>query len=265
MSTSTQEHLAIREIQNDILILKNGGGALVLEVPAVNFGLLSYREQMAIITSFAQMLNSLSFSIQIVIMSEKLNISSYLTLLSKAQKAQTNSMLSEMITKYKAFIQSVVKENEVLDKKFYMVVPLFAIELGLTASKENLEQKIKTVLLPRKDQVVRQLARVGLQGRQLGKEELVRLFYDIYNGAVLEEKPGVQAINPQDLSVKLKNPVIRTSTPGESEPTPGVPSPFPSPASTSFGITQDRSLSTSPPLTTQSARTHPFIVEELPE
>ena len=118
---TTQKHLSISDIANDILLLKNGGGALVLQVSAVNFGLLSDREQVAIIGSFAQMLNSLSFSIQIVIHSERLNLSSYLEVLDKAQKAQANPLLSQMITEYKQFIQSTVKENEVLDKKFYIV------------------------------------------------------------------------------------------------------------------------------------------------
>lgn len=245
---TTQEHLAISDIQKDILLLKNGGGALVLSVSAVNFGLLSDREQLAIISAFAQMLNSLSYSIQIVIISERLNISSYLTLLNNAQKAQSNPLLSEMITNYKTFIQKTIKENEVLDKKFYIVVPLFSIELGLTASKENLQQKIKTVLFPRRDQIIRQLGRVGLKADQLSKKELLKLFYDIYNGGVLEEKLQSAPINPQDLAVRLKNPVIQTSTSGESKPTPEVSPPLPD----------------QPPIIiAQNARTHPFVVEEL--
>ena len=123
---TTQQHLLISDIRDDILILKNGGGALVLQVSAVNFGLLSDREQIAIISSFAQMLNSLSFPIQIVIRSERLNISSYLNLLDVSQKAQTNPLLSQMIGSYRQFIQKTIKENDVLDKKFYLVVPLFA-------------------------------------------------------------------------------------------------------------------------------------------
>jgi len=244
---TTQQHLAISDIQKDILLLKNGGGALLLSVSAVNFGLLSDREQMAIISAFAQMLNSLSFSIQIVIISERLNISSYLTLLNNAQKAQSNPLLSEMITKYKEFIQRTIKENEVLDKKFYIIVPLFSLELGLTASKENLQQKIKTVLLPRRDQIIRQLGRVGLKAVQLTKKELLKLFYDIYNGGVLEEKlPGVP-INPQDLAVRLKNPFRLTDV--RSGPSaPEMPT-----------STQSKPE----PIITQSARTHPFVVEEL--
>lgn len=246
---TTQQHLAISEIYNDILILKNGGGALVLQVSAVNFGLLSDREQMAIIYSFAQMLNSLSFIIQVVIISERLNISSYLELLNKAQKAQVNPLLSQMITEYKEFIQSTIKENEVLDKKFYVVIPLFSLELGLTASKQALEQKIKTILLPRRDQVVRQLNRVGLRATQLDRQKLIEVFYNIYNGEVIE-KTVSQTVNPAELAVKLKNPA-----PVTEQPTPNISTP----PKNQTAVPQPE------PTVTQSTRTHPFVVEELSE
>lgn len=246
---TTQQHLSIADIKDNILLLKDGGGALVLQVSAVNFGLLSDREQIAIISSFAQMLNSLSFSIQIVIHSERLDTSSYLATLDKAQRAQTNPLLSQMIIEYKQFIQSVVKDMEVLDKKFYVVIPLFSLELGLTASKTSLEQKIKTVLLPRRDQIIRQLNRVGLQAAQLDRAKLIEVFYDIYNGEVAE-KPLDQPINPQELTVRLKNP---------QPPPPPQPAPKAQPQQTE---PQNQSQ---PPIITQDARTHPFVVEELEE
>ncbi len=241
---TTQQHLSIADISDDILLLKNGGGALVLQVSAVNFGLLSEREQMAIIYSFAQMLNSLSFSLQIMIHSERLNISSYLNLLEKAQKAQTNPLLSQLMTDYKQFVQATIKENEVLDKKFYIVVPLFSLELGLTASKQNLEQKIKTVLLPRRDQIIRQLNRVGLKATQLTRQKLIELFYDIYNGQVIEKAANLQ-LNPQQLAVKLKVPAPITAEP-TFKSTPALPS-----------------TPSQPATMTQGSKTHPFIVEEL--
>ncbi|MBI2315440.1 hypothetical protein HYU93_05310 [Candidatus Daviesbacteria bacterium] len=249
MST-TQEHLSIIEVVDDILVLKNGGAALVLQVSAVNFGLLSDREQIAIISSFAQMLNSLSFTIQIALMSQRLNISSYLELLDKAQKAQANPLLSQMITEYKQFVQSTIKENEVLDKQFFVVIPLFSIELGLTASKQALEQKIKTTLLPRRDQVIRQLARVGLKSTQLTKQELIEVFYNIYNGEVIE-KTAEASVNPADLAVKLKNP-----QPIPQQPAPPRQQPQPN---------QVQSPTQPNPTITQTARTHPFVVEELEE
>lgn len=251
MQSTTQSHLAIQEISDDILLLKDGGGALVLQVSAVNFGLLSDREQMAIIYSFAQMLNSLNFSIQIIIRSERLNISSYLTLLDRAQASQSNPMLSLMMTQYKQFIQSTIKENEVLDKKFYLVVPLYSLELGLTSSKESLQQKIKTVLLPRRDQIIRQLARVGLKANQLTNQKLIELFYGIYNGQSIN-KPAQQTVNPQQLAVKLKNPQPVQTNPPQTTPPPQTPPP---PAAQTQIV--------NPPTTTQVAKTHPFVVEEL--
>lgn len=248
---TTQQHLSIKDISEDILLLESGGGALVLQVSAVNFGLLSDREQIAIIYSFAQMLNSLSFSIQIVIFSERLNINSYLELLNKTQQAQTNKLLSQMITQYKYFIQATVKENEVLDKKFYIVIPLFKLELGLTSSRENLKQKIRTVLLPRRDQVIRQLGRVGLTATQLTGQRLIELFFDIYNGEVAP-KPTAQPISPQQLTISLKPPQLQTPPPTLERPgsqVSSVPTAAPNIA----------------PQMTQAARNHPFVVEELEE
>lgn len=254
MST-TQQHLLISDIKDDILVLKNGGGALVLQVSAVNFGLLSDREQIAIISSFAQMLNSLSFPIQIVIRSERLNISSYLTLLDKGQKAQTNLLLSKLIANYRQFIQNTIKENEVLDKKFYLVVPLFALELGLTASKENLQQKIKTVLFPRRDQMIRQLNRVGLKATQMTNQQLIELFYDIYNGQLEENiKPQIQK---DSLDVNLNQPNIQATTKSAAVAT--TPTSQPSP-STGQPTTQPSPQPSSP---SPAPRNHPFVVEEL--
>ncbi len=241
---TTQEHLSILDIKNDIILLKNGGGALVLQVSAVNFGLLSDREQNAIISAFAQMLNSLSFSIQIVIYSERLNISSYLNLLDKAQESQINPLLSTMIGNYRQFIQNTIKENDVLDKKFFLVIPLFALELGLTASKESLERKISTVLLPRKDQIIRQLHRVGLKATQLTNQKLIEVFYDIYNGQFIE-KSQIPVTKPGQIEVNLKKPKPITNQPPNLQSTPA-------PAKTRVSG-----------IASQASRNHPFVVVEL--
>ena len=254
MST-TQKHLTIADITDNIILLKDGGGALVIQVSAVNFGLLSEREQLAIISSFAQMLNSLSFSIQILIFSERLNINSYLTLLDKAQKLQTNPLLSKLITNYKQFIQNTIKENDVLDKKFFIVIPLYNLELGLTPSRQLLQQKIKTVLLPRRDQIIRQLSRVGLKAEQLNTKALIELFYDIYNGQFIENI-APKPISPSEIQVKLKQPQMNKFFPSETKITPP----------TYQGPIAPPAIQQIPqPANSQQSRTHPFVVEELDE
>lgn len=246
MST-TQQHLPISDIKEDIVFLKDGGAALILQVSAVNFGLLSQREQVAIISAFAQMLNSLSFSIQIVILSERLNISSYLAILDKAQKTQTNILLSQMMSSYRQFIQKTIKENDVLDKKFFLMVPIYNLELGLTPTKESLQQKIKTILFPRRDQIIRQLSRVGLRAQQLESEKLVELFFDIYNGEAWEEilPTAVNLNKPKPIGQKiLTTPPAQTVAQAQQQ-------------------IQPQTVPAQPYAAAHNPRNHPFIVEEL--
>ncbi|MBI2039693.1 hypothetical protein HYT18_01345 [Candidatus Microgenomates bacterium] len=246
---TTQQHLAFADIKDDLIFLKDGGGALVLQTSAVNFGLLSAREQVAIIAAFAQLLNSLSFSIQIVVHSERLNISSYLNLLDQAKKSQTNPLLSKLMTSYRQFIQTTIKENEVLDKKFYIVIPLFKLEVGLTSSKEALDQKIKTVLFPRRDQLIRQLNRVGLKATQLTSTKLIDLFYDIYNGGEAELSPPQPLSEAEQVKLNQVQPVMAPTIQSQS-PLQTIPPQGPTPYQ---------------PLSSQPTKTHPFVVEELEE
>ena len=115
---STQEFLEIEDIKDEILILKDGSAALILETTAVNFGLLSEEEQDSLIYAYASFLNSLSFPLQIVILSKRMDISSYIELISQKQQKENNKIIKERLKRYKEFILSIVKENKVLEKKF---------------------------------------------------------------------------------------------------------------------------------------------------
>ncbi|MDO8551447.1 MAG: hypothetical protein Q7S03_02095 [bacterium] len=193
---STQEHLEIEDVQNDIAILKDGSCCLVISTTAINFGLLSEKEQDAAIYAYAALLNSLTFPIQILIRSKRKNISSYLALIDMEIEKQTNKLLKEQMVKYRRFVEETVKKNNVLDKEFYVVLPFTALELGVTKaigsaitgksknlpySKEYILEKAKMNLYPKRDQVIRQFNRLGLKTQVLNSADLVRLFFSIYN------------------------------------------------------------------------------------
>lgn len=193
---STQEHLEIADIRDDLVLLKDGSVALVIRVAAVNFGLLSEKEQEAIIFAYAGLLNSLNFAIQIVVRSQMKNISAYISLLEEEEKKQANQLLREQIVKYKEFVRQTVKENNVLDKRFYVVIPFSYLELGVTSTAggwfskkkralpmapEKIIERAKTALLPKRDHILRQMGRIGLRAKQLTSAELIELFYEIYN------------------------------------------------------------------------------------
>ncbi|MDP3982946.1 MAG: hypothetical protein Q8Q65_02625 [bacterium] len=190
---TTQNFIEIENIRDDIVIMRDGSAALVIETSAVNFGLLSEREQDALIYSFAAFINSLSFPIQILIHSRKMDISNYLNLIADQIKKQETGLLKIQTQKYYEFIQNIVQDNEVLEKRFFIVVPFSVYELGIkggvSGSKatklpypiDYIVKRAKTALLPKRDHVIRQISRLGLRGQQLNTEQLIELHYALFN------------------------------------------------------------------------------------
>jgi len=195
IKATTQEHLDVQDIRDDFVILKDGSCCLILTTNTVNFGLLSEPEQDATIFAYAGFVNSLTFPIQILIKSQRKDISSYLQLLNKAEEVQQKELLKNLIKRYRQFIEKVVRENDVLDKKFYIIIPFSFLELGLKStvgqsfkrkkklpfSIEYIVEKAKTSLYPKKDHLISQFSRLGLRARQLTNQELLDLFFQTYN------------------------------------------------------------------------------------
>lgn len=220
---STQQHLPIEDVVEDIVVLKNGSCCMVMQVSSVNFDLLSEREQSALVYAYGGILNSLNFPIQIVIRSNTKDVSAYLTMLSRAEEKQVNPLLKERISGYRKFISETVKKNDVLAKSFYIVVPFSSLELGIKGAgkevgksllafaktgeddklpfdKAYILERAKASLEPKRDHVVRLFSRLGLEIRALTSKELVDLFYAIYN----EET----AINQKVTSLNFDSPVV---------------------------------------------------------
>lgn len=218
---STQDHLDIADIRDNIVILKNGNACGVLQTNAVNFDLLSESEQDALIFAYASLLNSLSFPIQIVIRSKRMDISSYLEKLEEAREAQTNSRLQKQIVRYAEFVKDLIAKNNVLDKRFYVVIPFSELKVGSLApgqvlfgkkrvffDKWAVLEKAKTQLAPKQEQLIKQLSRIGIKAKVLNTQELVELFYDIYNpNSSAEQKVS---INVQEYTAPVVQPAIES-------------------------------------------------------
>ncbi len=193
---STQQHLDIYDIDQGLIILKNGGARLVLSCTAVNFNLLSEVEQDAIIASYSGLLNSLSFPIQVVVRSKKMDISFYIDQLKTVEKEQTNRFLKKRIASYRSYVEQLISKGEVLDKSFYVVIPyqemlltspesplrkLFPGRKKVGFNKSAILKKAKIQLEPKKEHLIKQFNKIGIKTRQLNTQELIELFYDIYN------------------------------------------------------------------------------------
>jgi len=195
--STAQEFLDIYDITNNFTILKNGTVSIVLVVGAMNFGLLAEAEQDAVIYTYAALLNSLNYPIQIIIQSQTKDVTDYLNLLKQSEEEASSDNKRERISRYRQFVSELIKERNVLDKKFYVVVPANLSELGLLSAesvipgKTNFDissieksvilEKAEAVLAPKRDHLISQFARIGLYSRQLTTQEIIRVFYTNYN------------------------------------------------------------------------------------
>lgn len=199
--STTQDHLPISDIVDDIVLYKDGGAAIVMETSSLNFGLLSEKEQGAVVAAYAALINSLSFSIQIMIRTQRKDISGYIKFFDEASSKITNPKLAAITDDYRQFITESIKKKTVLGKRFFIIVPFNSLELGVTKSamtaikrgplpfpKDYVVKKAKVTLYPKRDHLIRQAGRLGLKLKPLTKPELIDLYFSINN----PEPPAVK-------------------------------------------------------------------------
>jgi hypothetical protein len=202
IDSTTQKFLDIYDITNNLVILKDGTTSLVLTVDAMNFGLLAEEEQDSIMYAYAGLLNSLNYPIQILIKSQTKDVTGYLNLLKEQEDQAVNHVQRQRIMKYREFVSNLIRERNVLDKKFYVTIPAKPLELGLmpissvipgrgqtdvsSVDKTMIIEKAKSILEPKRDHLIAQFARIGLYSRQLETQEIIQMFYQSYNPEAFE-------------------------------------------------------------------------------
>ncbi|MEK7082464.1 MAG: hypothetical protein AAB915_02190 [Patescibacteria group bacterium] len=203
-SAPAQQFLAIDSIREDVVVLKDGGLRVILMCSSFNFALKSSDEQDAVIFQYQNFLNALDFPIQFVIHSRRLNIEPYLEALAERQKEETSELLKVQIGEYQEFIKTFVNSTNIMSKTFYAVVPFTPaiVEkggfltgalsiLGIAAKKSAGESAVfeerKNQLWQRVDTVMEGLRRFGIRSAPLNTEELIELFYGLYNPTEFEK------------------------------------------------------------------------------
>ena len=204
---STQELIPIKEIRDDVVILKDGSLHVILMASTLNFALKSEEEQNAITMQYQNFLNSLDFTVQFFIQSRKLNIDSYVAMLAEIEKNQDNELMKIQTKEYIDFIKNFVKMSNVMAKSFYISVPYstasMEVKKGFLGNfvsgffKKTVSQEVdrfeenKIQLQQRADIVSQGLARVGVRIAPLNTEELIELFYELFNPGE-KEKGGAR-------------------------------------------------------------------------
>jgi len=191
IKSSTQNFIEIEAIKDDILLMKDNSAAVVIEVGAVNFWLLSTDEQSSLIYAYAGLMNSLSFPIQVLILSKKMDVSSYVDYINSRITQSREELIKTRLTSYREFIKNIIKKNSVLEKRFFFIIPFSPLELGVggvnsgNLNKEYVIVRAKTSLYPKRDHLLRLLAKIGLRATILQKQELTDLFLNLYNPSAI--------------------------------------------------------------------------------
>lgn len=194
---TTQEFVPIKEIRQGIVILRDGSMRAIVIASSLNFALKSAEEQQSIIYQFQNFLNSLDFSVQIFIQSRKLDIRPYIALLEGRLKEQVSDLLKIQTREYIGFVKNFTENSSIMTKTFFIVVPYSPATItsaGVTGffgkkktalenAESNLEQfeEHRSQLEQRVSVVTQGLVRCGIRTVELGTEEIVELFYKIFN------------------------------------------------------------------------------------
>ncbi|MDO8619876.1 MAG: hypothetical protein Q7R64_00835 [bacterium] len=207
-SKASQEFVKIKEIRDGIVVLKDGGLRAVLMASSINFALKSEDNQQAIISQFQNFLNSLDFSVEIVVQSRRFDIKPYIALLEERVQGQKNELLKLQTREYIGFVKKFTEGTNIMNKIFFIVVPYSAAIVQMQRGGNGITMKIKegfgggkhteaektkgfeeqrTQLEQRVSVVEQGLIRTGVRVAQLGTEEVVDLFYQLFNPGETEK------------------------------------------------------------------------------
>jgi type IV secretory pathway VirB4 component len=234
-SKSTQQTLLINEIKDGVVVLRDGSIRGVILGSAINFELMSQREQEGIEYAYQGFINSLHFPIQIVIKSQQIDLSPYVEKLEVKRSEQPNELLGVLMDDYIANIKELVHEVNIMDKQIYVVVPFFPSLLEqhnanlvtnlqaayqpppiITISEEEF-RKYKQELSDRMALVSSGLSQMGIRAIALGTQELVDLYYTWYNPEVAANQKLI------DISQLTTPSVTKGEGSAPHGPLPGAP------------------------------------------
>ena len=226
---SSQASLLISELRDSMVIMKDGSFRAVVACKSINFDLMSEEEREAVEFSYQNFLNSLNFTIQILVRSQRVDIAPYIDRLMELRRQNDNMLLGVLMDDYINFIDILSQEANIMDKSFFIVIPYYTskdAEKALEQSKNFFKtftkskapavtridratyDKAVTEINNRAEAVISGLYQIGIQSVRLNTKELGQLYYNFNN-------PDTAVREPLGDFNKLAHLYVRKGTPGE--------------------------------------------------
>ena len=203
VSSTTQTNLLLSEIRDGLVIMKDGSFRAVVATRPVNFDLMSPQEREGIEYSYQNFLNSLNFTTQILVRSQRVDIGPYLDRLTRLRQAQDNMLLNVLMDDYIDFIDDLSQGYNIMAKQFFVIMPWRTAEAETALTKQGksalkgmfssfsktsvtkidraMWDKATTEMGNRVEVVLSGLGAIGMQATRLGTRELGELFYNFNN------------------------------------------------------------------------------------
>lgn len=175
-----QEWLPFDYILNDgIIKLKNNQYIKIIKVIPINYNLKSELEKEGILNSYKTFLKTCGFDIQILIQSNKEDLSKHILKIKETVKKENNLNLFKISEKYIEFITRLNNEKKSSSKNFYIIIK--AESKGEEIEK-NEEELIISNLNEKFFKIKECLSRCGNIASEIeDKEELKKILFTFLN------------------------------------------------------------------------------------
>ena len=175
---STQEWIAIKNIYSDGIIELNEGTYLkILEVVPINYNLKSDLEKEAILNSYKLFFKTCNFNIQILIQSNKEDLTHHISKIRKNISKKENKYLKNLAENYINYISQININKKSASKKFYVIIknnPINKKEKNIEILKQELKEKYL--------KIKECLSRCGNAVIAVEeKEEILKIFFSFLN------------------------------------------------------------------------------------
>ena len=209
---STQATLLISELRDNMVIMKDGSFRAVVACKSINFDLMSDMEREGVEYSYQNFLNSLKFTTQILVRSQRVDIGPYIEKLTEIRRNNDNMLLGVLMDDYINFIDILSQEANIMDKSFFVIIPYYTsaeVEKDLQQTKNFFKtfsrgkgieatridrpvyDKALSELSNRVDSVMSGLFQIGVHSVRLNTKELAELYYNFNNPDTAVREPLV--------------------------------------------------------------------------
>ena len=175
---TVQEWIPIRQILKEgIIEIENNIYIKILEVTPINYNLKSDLEKEAILNSFKIFFRTCQFDIQILIQSNKEDLTHHISRIKKYVSKKENKYLKNISENYIQYISNLNNNKKSSSKKFYIIIknqPVNKKEKNMEIVKQELNEKYL--------KIKECLSRCGNQVSVIDrKEEILKIFFSILN------------------------------------------------------------------------------------